>query len=147
MTHQTTGGYTLHKIQDGHHSYCCSSENSANRALFFNSLEVLHFKNRKHTFTYLLIDFLTYSMEQSPSWEANWFSAGQEIPRILWNPKVHYRIHTRLPPVPILRRLVQSIGLFPSGFPTKTLYTPLLSPIHATYTAHLILLDWHGPGM
>jgi len=32
-------------------------------------------------------------MEQSPSWEANWFSTSQEIPRILWNPKVHYRIH------------------------------------------------------
>ena len=39
---------------------------------------------------------------QSPSWEANWFAASQEIPRILWNPKVHYRTHKRPPPVSIL---------------------------------------------
>ena len=45
---------------------------------------------------------LTYSMEQSPSWEANWSAASQEIPRILWNPKVHHRTHKRTPPVPIL---------------------------------------------
>jgi hypothetical protein len=41
-------------------------------------------------------------MVQSPSWEANWFAASQEIPRISRNPKVHYRTHKRQPPVCIL---------------------------------------------
>ena len=41
-------------------------------------------------------------MVQSPSWEANWFAASQEILRILWDPKVHYRTHKRPPLVPIL---------------------------------------------
>ena len=48
--------------------------------------------------TYLL----THSTVRSPSWEANWFAASQEIPRISRNPKVHYRTHKRPPPFSIL---------------------------------------------
>jgi len=55
--------------------------------------------------TYLLTYLLTYFMQQSPSWEANRFSASQETPRTLWNPKVHYRIHKWPPPVPIMSQL------------------------------------------
>ena len=104
--------------------------------------------------TYLLTYLLTHSVEQSPSWEANRFLASQEIPHILWNQKVHYRIHNCPPPLPILSQLdpfqtptshflkINVIVLpyahglpsclFPSGFPTKTLYTPHLSP-HTRY--------------
>ena len=48
------------------------------------------------------VNELTYSMVQSPSWEANWFAASREIPRISQNLKVHYRTHKRRPPVSIV---------------------------------------------
>ena len=108
---------------------------------------------------------LTYSMVQSPSWEANWFAASQEIPPILWNRKVHYRTHKRPPPVPILGqpnpvRIPTShlLEIHPNiihpstpGSPQWCLslrflhqdpIRPLSSLIRATCPAHLTLLDF-----
>ena len=101
-------------------------------------------------------------MVQSPSWEANWFTASQEIPRISRNPKVHYRTHKRPPPVSILGQpnpvhiptshlLEIHPNIHPSTprspqwppslrFPHQDLIHPLSSPIRATCPAHLILL-------
>ena len=84
-------------------------------------------------------------MVQSPSWEANWFAASQEIPRISRNPKVHYRTHKLPPPISILGqpkpvhiptshlilsthlRLGLPSGLFSYVSPPRTYKHPLLN--------------------
>jgi len=45
---------------------------------------------------------LTYSMEQSPSWEADWFCSQSRNSPYFWNPKVPHRTHKCPTPVPIL---------------------------------------------
>ena len=54
-------------------------------------------------------------MEQSPSREVNGSLASQEIPFILWSPKVHYRIRKKLSHIPILSQL-SPVHSFPSYF-------------------------------
>ena len=54
----------------------------------------------------LLTYLLSYLLHGAASfWEANRFSASQEIPRTLGNPKVHYCIHKWPPPDPNLSQL------------------------------------------
>jgi hypothetical protein len=97
-------------------------------------------------------------MKKGPSWEADSYLTGQEIPRNLWKLKVHYRVHKNLIFVLVLiqidpihpltsysflslvliffsrPRLCFRSGLLPSCFPTKFLIrcnSPMRSVLRA----------------
>jgi hypothetical protein len=102
----------------------------------------------------------TDSGKQNLSSEANSFPASQKIPRLLWNPNVHYRLRNSLPqsqlnPLHDLTPYVRVVlilvlssyplpchrsGLPISFFSQNTLL--LISTLRATWPVHLFVLDF-----
>jgi hypothetical protein len=110
-----------------------------------------------------LHNLLSNSNDQSPSWETKNHTARQEIPRIYatrrsitvftrahhwflsWDrcigSKSYHLISLWFNPIPFTHLdLGFPICLFPSGLPTKFLYSFLISPIRVTCPTHLTLL-------
>ena len=111
---------------------------------------------------------LTYSMEQRSSCKANQFSASKKFPAFYWTRRFitaftsasHLSLSwassiQSVPPHPTSWRSILILsshlrlglpsGLFPSCFPTKILYTPVLSPIRLLVSRASKLIFTLGP--
>jgi len=71
---------------------------------------------------------LSNSMEQNPYCETNSCSDSQEILHLLLNPEIHYRIHKRPPPLPILSQT--SAAHTPSARFLKVIYASVFQVVY-----------------
>ena len=90
----------LYKVQAYTHTLCvCVRACDYNSTSKHHLIKKSHLSKRIAQVHYILTDILkfrnillfylrAYCMVQSPSWEANWFAASQEIPHIFMEPKV-----------------------------------------------------------
>jgi hypothetical protein len=79
-------------------------------------------------------------MDLSPSWEVANLSDTQAFPKILWIPKVYYRVHKSSPLVPVLSQM-NPVDSTPSYF-YKIHFNIILLPTSRSFSWSLFL--WHS---
>jgi len=160
-SHNNNGKWQAEIIQDGSEptwfcleSLCVLADYFANAFARLSAMQ-----------NYQILGLLAYFMEQSP-WEANRFSASQEIPHFYGNrrfitaftnachPSLSWASSIQsIPPHPTSRRSILILSshlhlghpscFFPPRFPHQNpVYNSPSTPIHATCPAHLIFLDF-----
>jgi hypothetical protein len=75
------------------------------------------------------------SWGKSPSSEANSLSVSKEVPRLLWNPRAHYRVHNSLPLVPILIQM-NPVHNFPTSIHSNIILPTTPRSIKTDFGAH-----------